>query len=92
MTPSRLVLLVLLAFGAACSSTVDGVCEDITEACSDPIDEAACKHEGAELEEVAENLDCDDVFEAHLDCIDESGCAWEARCAETLDVLLRCVS
>lgn len=83
--------LAALPLLGGCASTVEDVCETIAEECR-PIDESACRRDGLDLEEVAENVDCEPAFEDHLDCLDEAVCDWETRCTGTLDDLQSCVT
>ena len=81
-----------LASLAGCGSTVEDVCDDIANECREPIREAACRRDGGNLEEVAEDVGCEQAFEDHLDCLEVELCEWEQRCALTLDELQTCVS
>ncbi len=96
MRPPALVhavwIVASLASLAGCGSTVEDVCDDIANECREPIREAACRRDGADLEELAENVGCEQSFEDHLDCLEEELCDWEQRCAITLEELQTCVT
>jgi hypothetical protein len=86
-----LLLTSVLVVLTGCGPSVKGLCDDLSDECTEPVPEADCRDQGEDLEDRAEAAGCEDVFDAYLECLDAELCGWREGCATVRDDLDACL-